>query len=164
MRALALLAALAAPLPAAAELSQVQVVYLLPMGSGLDQYLANRLTGEQVYQVVTDPRKADAVLTDQIGAGFEERLKELYPPPPEAAPEVEKKEEKQDKDEGVLKGDTGIPRSRFTRGRGNLFLVDIRSRRVLWSVYELPRSSSPDDLDRSSRRIVEKLKKAVQGK
>ena len=70
-------------------LRQVQTVYLMPMGYGLDQYLANRLTAEGVFEVVTDPKRADAVLTDQLGVGFERRFDELYPrekppPPPEA--------------------------------------------------------------------------------
>jgi hypothetical protein len=59
---------------AGAELSSVHTVYLLPMGSALDQYLANRLTSEHVFQVVTDPKLADAVFTDRIGSAFEEKL------------------------------------------------------------------------------------------
>ena len=51
------------------------------MSNSMDQYLANRLTSEGILQVVTDPNKADAVLTDRLGLGFEERLKQLYPPP-----------------------------------------------------------------------------------
>jgi hypothetical protein len=55
----------------AADLAGVHKVYVLPMARGLDQYLANRLTTEHVFQVVTDPKTADAVLTDRIGEGFE---------------------------------------------------------------------------------------------
>src|SRR5262249_55476008 len=84
--ALMLLGAVAVPLGAdGAGLQQVQSVYLMPMGYGLDQYLANRLTAESVFQVVTDPKRADAVLTDNIGVGFERRLDDLFPrdvPPP----------------------------------------------------------------------------------
>ena len=130
------------------------------MGSGLDQYMANWLVRENVYQVVTDPQKADAVLTDQIGVPLQEKLLELYPPP--APPEP--KEDEKKKDEGGLKGDLTRPRSTFGRGRGNVFLVDLKSRRVLWSVYERPRNSLPDELDRTSQRIVRQLKKAQTGK
>ena len=35
-------------------------MYLLPMPNGLDQYLANRLTKVAFFQVVTDPKTADA--------------------------------------------------------------------------------------------------------
>ena len=53
---LAVAAFVLAPLEAErAGLRQVQSVYLLPMGYGLDQYLANRLTAEGVFEVVTDP-------------------------------------------------------------------------------------------------------------
>jgi len=137
-----------------AELSQVQSVYLLPMGSGLDQYLANRLTAQQVFQVVTDPQKADAIFTDQIGIGFEKRLEELYRPP---APEKTEKDE-------VAREEPPVRFSSFGRGKGNLFLVDRKSRRVIWSVYERPRSSTPDDLDRAGQRVVERLKKDLSGK
>src|SRR5215831_4514427 len=62
---------------------QAKTVYLLPMGNGLDQYLADRLTREGLYTVVTDPTKADAIFTDRIGQSFEQAMKELYQPPPE---------------------------------------------------------------------------------
>ena len=138
---------------ATGDLSQVQAVYLLPMGNGFDQYLANRLTQENVYQVVTDPKRADAVLTDQVGLSFERRLAELYPPP--AAPKPEGKDEKaESKKEEPYK-----PLSTFQRGKGNIYLVDLKSRRILWSVYERPKRYQADDLDKTSVRIVEKLKK-----
>ena len=56
----------------AGDFRSVKTVYLLPMANGLDQYLASRLTSESVFQVVTDPKKADAVLTDHVGEGFEQ--------------------------------------------------------------------------------------------
>src|SRR4051812_9320187 len=77
----------------AAELSGVRSVYLLPMGRGMDQYLANRLANEHVFQVVTDPKLADAVFSDHIGEGFEAQMDELYPPPaPPPPPEKPKSE------------------------------------------------------------------------
>ena len=51
----------------AAGLDDVKTVYVLPMSNGLDQYLAAQLTSGSVLQVVTDPHKADAVLTDHLG-------------------------------------------------------------------------------------------------
>ncbi len=63
------------------QLESVHTVYLLPMGNSLDQYLATRLTQTGMFQVVTDPQKADAVFTDKIGQGFEDKMTELYPPP-----------------------------------------------------------------------------------
>ena len=54
----------------AADLAQVRNVYILTMGGGLDLHIANRLTDGHVLQVVTDPQKADAVLTDRLGPRF----------------------------------------------------------------------------------------------
>lgn len=64
---------------ASRKLSEVQTIYVLPMSSGMDQYLASRLTRGHILQVVADPAKADALLTDHLGAAFEDSLKELYP-------------------------------------------------------------------------------------
>src|SRR5215472_12622067 len=64
----------AAPRP---ELAQIHTVYLLPMSAGLDQFLAVRITEHSLFQVVTDPAKADAVFTDKIGASFEDLVKTL---------------------------------------------------------------------------------------
>src|SRR6266545_4422547 len=58
----------------AADLSQVRTVYILPMAGGLDQHLANRITEARAFQVVTDPKRADALLTDRLGQSLEERL------------------------------------------------------------------------------------------
>jgi hypothetical protein len=52
---------LLASLVLGADVTSVKAVYLLPMAGGLDQYLANRLTGDQVFRVVTDPKLADAI-------------------------------------------------------------------------------------------------------
>lgn len=70
-----------------AQLANVHSVYLFPMGGGLDQHLANRITGAGLFQVVTDPKKADAVFTDRLGEGLETRLSELYPEPPPPKPQ-----------------------------------------------------------------------------
>ena len=60
------------------ELGEVKTVYLLPMTYSLDQFLAIRLTKGGVLQVVTDPKKADAILSEHIGTGLEEQMKSLY--------------------------------------------------------------------------------------
>jgi hypothetical protein len=59
----------------------------------------------------------------------------------------------------------GPPRaSSFGGGKGTLFLVDAHSRNVLWSVYEKPKNSSPDELDRTAKRVVTRLKQDLAGK
>lgn len=159
---------------AGAQLANVHSVYLLPMGSGLDQYLANRITAAGLFQVVTDPKKADAVFTDRIGEGLEARLAELYPEPPKAQPAEPKPAPAAAKTDEETKPQTpaeakpkesSAPRiSSFGKGKGTIFLVDPRSRVVLWSVYERPKNSSSPELDRTAGHIVERLQRKLKGK
>ena len=142
-----LVCGLLASLVLGADVTGVKAVYLLPMAGGLDQYLANRLTGDQVFRVVTDPKLADAVFTDHLGDAFEKQLIGLYPP--EAADTEEK-------------DDSNKPQphpSAFGRGKGTIFLVDLKSRAVVWSGYEGRIGSTPDLLDRTAVRIVREIKK-----
>ena len=167
---------------AAAELAGGRTVYLMPMGRGLDQFIANRLTRMHVLQVVTDPAKADIVFTDQVGAALEDKLKDLYPPPPD--PEAKEKEAAaKEKEAAKGKSDTSAVQARPSilaetvnkadqaggmgvsgRGRGTLFLVDVKSRQVLWSAFEKPRNSSPHELDHTAERIVKRLKEDLAPK
>ena len=143
------------------QLSQVQSVYLLPMANGLDQFLASRLTTASVLQVVTDPKKADAVFTDHLGQSFERRFEELYPAPkPEPAPEQESSSEAGTQ----AKREERVRISSFGRGKGTVFLVDRKTRAVIWSTYEKPKNSSPEQLDRTAQRVAERLKRDLQGK
>jgi hypothetical protein len=148
-----------------AELSQVQLVYLLPMGNGMDQYIANQLTRQGVFQVVTDHQRADALFTDQIGAPFEQRLEDLYPPPlKEEKPETKEGSEAKTNETAIKQEEPVTHYSTFGRGKGNFFLVDRKSRRVIWSIYERPKDTTPKNLDRTAERIVSQLKKALSGK
>jgi hypothetical protein len=135
-----------------ADLSGVKTVYVLPMSSGLDQYLAVRLTAASVLQVVVDPRNADVVLTDHIGQNFEERLDELYGAKP-----------KSDDDKNGSTPEFARVTS-GARSRGAIFLVNRKTRDVLWSTYEPPKGTAPADLNRTADRIADKLAKAVKGK
>jgi hypothetical protein len=171
LSALTLLGAAAVLQADSAVLQQVQTVYLLPMGYGLDQYLANRLTAEGVFHVVTDPKRADAVLTDNIGAGFERKFEELYappaPPPPPASNDDDPNKSKEMDAEflaGLKRSGGQPPVSSFSRGKGNVFLVDVKTRTVLWSLFEQTKKILPEELDRTSGRIVQRLKKDRSGK
>ncbi len=185
--------ALMASLPiASAQTAKVQSVYLLPMTGGLDQFLANRLTSGGVVQVVTDPKKAEAVLTDQLGEVFEKRLADLYPAEAPAASETktagavsktkaaagtESKaaagSEKSEKEETATDSEAAEearktrekPVRVFSSGRarGTLFLVDTHSRNVIWSVFEKPKNTTAEQMDRTARRIAERLKKDLTG-
>lgn len=140
------------------ELMKVKSVYLLPMASGMDQYLANRLQGSDVYVVTTDPQAADAIFTDTLGPALERKLAELYPVKTE-----EKEEEEEDKD-SFAKGSEPQRISSFRRGRGMVFLVERRTKQVVWSTYELPKNATSSSLDRAAQRITERLLKSVDPK
>jgi len=134
-----------------------------------------------VMQVVTDPAKADIIFTDHVGASFEDKLKDLYPPPPDAEAKTAAKEKEAAAKE---KADTaGAPAARPSllaetvnkadqaggmavsgRGRGTLFLVDVKSRQVLWSAFEKPKNSSPQELDHTAERVVKLLKEDLSAK
>ena len=182
MKRLLLLLSCSGALLGGAELSGVHTVYVLSMSKGLDQYLANRLINDHVFQVVTDPKLADAFLTDRIGETLQSKLEEIFPPPaPEKAAPAEKpastekpapaaeKKAKESPSNPML-GDTvnklATPgaSSSFTRSKGTVFLVDAKSRQVVWSVYELPKGSSAKDLNRTASDIVSRLKRDLNGK
>jgi hypothetical protein len=165
------------------QLHQVKKVYILAMGSGMDQYLANQLTKTGIFEVVTDPKAADAIVTDNVGESFQKKLDDLYPPPPKttspvkAAPEATKpaadadtaidvgdrnspdaKAARRDPFDGVDFSGGGTRPGSLGRGKGNFFVVDRNSRIVLWSVYERPKNSTPGELTKSAGRIVKHLK------
>ena len=52
----------------------------------------------------------------------------------------------------------------FSRGKGTVFLVDAKSRQVVWSVYHLAKGSSAKELDRTASDIVSRLKRDLKGK
>ena len=140
--------AVAAVAVEAADLTGVQNVYIFPMAHGFDQYLASRIASSGVFQVVVDPKRADAFFTDRLGEAFEEKLRQL------TSSESELRERKKNES---LEQERIAPASTFGRGRGTIFLVEAAGRSVLWSIYEPPRNTTPKELDRTARRIVEKL-------
>jgi hypothetical protein len=169
MKTLALvLCAVAFSAADSSRLSQVHSVYLMPMGNGLDQYLANRVTEWGVFQVVTDASKADAVFSDRLGESMEKKLRELNPPPPEpvAKPDKPAASDKKDdeKKEAEPKTENVRPQSSFARGKGNIFLIDRKSGNVVWSHFQKPRNAAPEELDRTARQIVQELKRDLGAK
>ena len=127
-----------------------QTVYVMGMGHGFDQYLANQLLKQGVCSVTTDPKTATAVLTDRLGEGFERDFLKLYPP---AAP---KEQDKSARETGGFKGDMNWtpPNSSFARGRGNLFLVDVQTRRVIWSTHLNQKRYRAEDLDHDAAHVA----------
>ena len=135
-----------------AQILGVKTVYVLPMAGGLDQYLALQLTSEGVLQVVTDPQKADAILTDGIGARLEEKLNTLY------GLQVEKGKTEKDAEyvHPVMQP--------LSRSRGVVFLVNRTTRDVVWSTFERPKNTQPGELKHSAEKIVDRLAKANKAK
>jgi hypothetical protein len=180
MKRIALFLSCAAGLVFGSDLGAVKNVYLLKMSKGMDQYLANRLTNEHVFQIVTDPKLADAILTDQIGEGFEAKMGELFPPPePVERPETPEKPEKTDKDKTAAKGGDSqnmmamlgdtvnkLPTlsSSFGHAKGTLFLVDAKSKEVVWSTYDVPKDATSRQMDRTATDIVSRLKRELKRK
>jgi hypothetical protein len=180
----------------------------------MDQYLANRLTSLGVFQVVTDPKKADAIFTDGLGEAFEGRLAEWFPAPPVpavlvseasqapaqvavpaapavpaastapadpapqppsvpavASPAADKQPFPQPSRSKVTepekRADTAADKpmvSSFRRSKGTLFLVDPRSRLVLWSVYAQPKNASGVEMDRTAGQIAKGIRQDLKGR
>lgn len=126
-----------------AQYTGPKTVYILPMAAGLDQYLAQRLTQDHVMQVVADPKAAEVIMTDHLGEAFEQKLREIRPP------ETAKDEKKSDDD---------ATRNTFhsSAARGTVFLVDAKSRAVLWSDYQKP--------GHDPTRTAERIARALSGK
>ncbi len=143
---------------------EVKAVYLLPMSSGLDQFLASRLTSEGVVQVVTDPLKADAVLTDKVGEGLERKMHELFDPKPVPVKEEKKDEktkEKESKDPVKVEAEkmARAGNSSWGRGRGSIFLVQRSTGNVIWSTVGQPKDSSAPQVRKTAAKITAQLKK-----
>lgn len=143
-----------------APLQKVQNIYVLSMGGGMDQFLANRLARTGLVQVAADPKTADTILTDRLGQAFEQKMDELYP----AAPPAKDPDDDSKSDKKFKTPDEPTHLSSFSRGRGTYFLVDRRTRQVVWSIYERPKNTSPDELNRTAAKVIDRLKHDLQGK
>jgi hypothetical protein len=132
------------------ELMEVKTVYLLPMTYSLDQFLAIRLTKGGVLQVVTDPKLADAILSEHIGTSLEDQLKSLY---------GEKKSADADVSDKDKTASFAGPMAGGGRSKGAVFLVDRKTRSVIWSDYVRPKSSQPEELNHVADKIAGQLEK-----
>ncbi|MDQ6678475.1 MAG: hypothetical protein M3Z09_14410 [Acidobacteriota bacterium] len=180
-----LLAAL--PKAGAAELKDVRSVYLYPMMGGLDQHLANQLTRDHVFRVVADPKLADALFTDQLGRPFEYRMDHIkrdIAAPVTAMPAASSPAASGPATTPTALATTSTPAapvsaattlptvsgqqsdaephsSSFSRGKGTIFLVDAKSRQVVWSDYRQPGNSSPRQLEKMAKQMVSSLNKVL---
>ncbi len=145
----------------AADLRDVRSVYAWPMTKSFDQYLAQKITGENVFDVVVDPKLADAIFTDRIDAPFLAAMDEIFPLNQDQERDVP---DAQNKDaESIESGSTTTrPKNRaLSRPRGTLFLVDVSSRKVLWSTYLREYEETPDKLSKMASIVVERITSGV---
>lgn len=170
IKAAAILALLGAAVLPAADLEMLRnspAVYFWPMSSSFDQYLAQEIAAEGVFQVVVDPKLARAVMTDRIDAPFLAAMDELFPraEPAKPAAEADPKKKSEDKPD---ESDTGIyvdtrPKNRpLGRPRGTLFLVDVHTRQVLWSTFLDEADKNPNRLHKQARNVVDRLRKHLK--
>ena len=148
-----------------ADPRNIRSVYAWPMTKSFDQYLAQQITAEDVFDVVVDPKLAGAILTDRIDAPFLAAMDELFP-----LPEEEAEEEAKDGDSGDASSDESIeaggamkrPKNRVLgRPRGTLFLVDVHSRKVVWSTYLKEYEATPNKLNQLAREVVGRIKEEL---
>ena len=159
----------------AADLETAKTVYVLSMSRGIDQFLVNRLTNQHLFQVVTDPKLADMIFTDHLGEGFQAQL-EAISPSPDADDEEEKPDAKTKAgiaEPTAAAGMFSAPvnklanpalNSNFGRNKGTYFLVDAKSREVVWSTFDPPKAYNGKELDRTASDIVARLKKDLKKK
>ena len=148
----------------AADLSGVRAVYTWPMTKSFDQYLAEQIATESVFDVVVDPKLANAVLTDRIDAPFLAAMDELFPlPEPGGSEKAGKKDDEDPAGESIEAGGAfKRPKNRpMSRPQGTLFLVDVQSRTVLWSTYLKEYDPSPNKLHQQARSVVQRIKKQL---
>jgi hypothetical protein len=165
------------------QLHEVKHVYILAMTAGMDQFLASQLTKAGIFDVVTDPKKADAIITDRVGEAFESKFDDLYPPPTPPKKVAEETKPDADATSESPKSDgpktlreinseklSGLDLSGATRpttmgrGKGNIFIVSRGSRSVLWSIYEPPKNNSSAELTKTAARVVKRLQEDLNPK
>lgn len=145
-------------------LASVNKVYVWPMQSSFDQYLAQELARQGAFRIVVDPKDADAILTERIDESFLEQVTEMFAEPepkPEASESDDVAEEVPTVGESIEGGGIKMrqTRSTFGRSKGNLFLVDVDNRSVIWSTYLKEFDREPNRLNERARYVVERLRK-----
>ncbi len=138
-----------------AQLRDAQPVYFWPMQHSFDQYLAEAVNTADALTVTFDPKLAAAIMTERIDANFLEAMEEIFPT---------KKEESEDKKDDSIEGDFAMARTKNrpqSRPQGTLFLVDVKTRRVIWSSYRGELKPDSKDLHKEARRVVGEISAAL---
>ncbi|MBI1354570.1 MAG: hypothetical protein GC160_09500 [Acidobacteria bacterium] len=149
------LALLAVPL-GQAQLRDAQPVYFWPMQHAFDQYLAEAVNGADALSVTVDPKRASSMMTERIDATFLAALEELFPEQKPAKDEDDKDVKSKESIEGRFQ--LARPKNRPQgRPQGTLFLVDVKTRRVIWSTYMGEVDPEPKALHKEAERVVEDI-------
>jgi hypothetical protein len=143
-----------------AALGNVKTIYFWPMRHSLDQYLAEQLSAGQ-FQVVVDPKLADAIMTERIDAPFLKAMDELFAASGEAAKTAT---ESATTGGSVEEGLEPVRPANRAMGRpeGTVFLVHAASRRVLWSTFINQKDTLPKNLHQQAKDVAERLRKGMQ--
>lgn len=149
------LALLAVPL-GQAQLRDSQPVYFWPMQHSFDQYLAEAVNGADALTVTFDPKRAKAIMTERIDAPFLHAIEELFPT----------EEADVEETDDSIEGEFELSRTKnrpLGRPQGTLFLVDVETRRVIWSTYLGELEPDSKDLHKEALRVVEEIAARVAG-
>jgi hypothetical protein len=102
--------------------------------------------------VVLEPASADTVFTETLDDSFWNWLARTYPPAPGKVSSGGRGTVTRTDTQSTSKTQSA------SKHEGMVFLVDPRTRVVLWSAYQLPAKSSSSELNHSATRIVNELK------
>ena len=97
-------------------------------------------------------------------------LSGCIPPSYKPSPLPPTKAEKGGEESNPMLGDTvnklanPASSSSFGRNKGTIFLVDAKSRQVVWSMYQPPKGSTSKEMDRTANDIVSRIKKDLNPK
>jgi hypothetical protein len=100
------------------------------------------------------------------------KLEEIFPTPEseKPAPPAKSKDEKAGEEANPLLGDTvnklsnPEANSSFGRAKGTVFLVDAKSRQVVWSVFQPAKGATPKAMNSTANDIVSRIKRDLKGK
>ena len=90
------------------NLAQIKTIYVVPMRGGMDHFVTNELVKWGRFQVTLDPHQAEALFSDSTKVDIN----------------------------AIMNNPQKVPKALSTRG--TLFLINLRTGQVLWSVYKKP--------------------------
>jgi hypothetical protein len=143
-------------------LEGVKTVYFWPMRHSLDQYLAEQLSAGGPFQVVVDPKLADAIFTERIDAPFLKAMDELFAAPGAQAVKSEDSAASSSTNGGSVEDGLQTPRPTnrpLSQPSGTVFLVHAASRKVLWSTFINQKDYAPKNLHQQAKDVVSRLRK-----